>query len=77
MLHCSVKTVEERTRRGDLPGLKFGDGWVFPAAALFQRLNEKALEEARERGGLAPLQPTAVRHQVKRRKTPPTLPEPP
>lgn len=46
LLRCSIKTVEERARAGDLPGLKYGDGWVFPAGALAQRLNELALEQS-------------------------------
>ncbi len=49
LLHCAVTTIEERARRGDLPGLKIGEGWIFPAGALFQRLNELALEESTKR----------------------------
>jgi excisionase family DNA binding protein len=78
MLHCKVTTVEELARRGDLPALKFGkDGWVFPAVALFQRLNELALEQARQRGRPSQRQPAAVLQQVvdKRKRTPPVLPK--
>lgn len=46
MLLCDKETVAERLNRGDLPGLKFGRSWVIPTAALFQRLNDLALEEA-------------------------------
>lgn len=49
MLRCAETTVEERARKGDIPGVKFGDGWIFPAQALFARLNELALEEAAKR----------------------------
>jgi len=29
LLGCSVKTVEELARQGELPGIKPGGGWVF------------------------------------------------
>lgn len=46
LLGCSVKTVEEMARQGELPGIKPGRGWVFPAGALAQRLDQLALEQA-------------------------------
>lgn len=49
LLLCSVKTVEERLRLGDLPGEKFGDGWAVPTAALLERVNEIAREKMLER----------------------------
>jgi dUTP pyrophosphatase len=49
ILRCSVKTVEEHARTGNLPGLKFGDGWIFPVEALLARVNELALEQAQGR----------------------------
>ena len=50
LLGCSTKTVEQRARDGDLPGLKFGDGgWVFPAGAVALRLDQLALDEAAKR----------------------------
>jgi excisionase family DNA binding protein len=49
LLGCSAKTVEEWARAGDLPGLKPGGSWIFPTQALCTRLNELALEQARER----------------------------
>ena len=58
LLRCSSKTVEEWARSGKLAGIKPGGGWVFPAGALIQRLNELALEEATARR--KPLAPTAV-----------------
>lgn len=48
-LECSVKTVEEMARTGELPGIKPGGSWVFPAGALAQRLDELALEAAAQR----------------------------
>ena len=49
LLACSTKTVEEMARRGDLPGIKPGGVWVFPAGALGQRLDAMALHEAAQR----------------------------
>lgn len=49
LLGCSVKTVEELARQGELPGIKPGGGWVFPAGALAQRLDQLALEQAARR----------------------------
>jgi excisionase family DNA binding protein len=53
LLGCSVKTVEEMARQGELPGIKPGGGWVFPAGALAQRLDQLALEQAAKRRGPA------------------------
>lgn len=49
MLDCSIKTVEDMARRGVLPGIKPGGGWIFPAGALAQRLDELAIEQAARR----------------------------
>lgn len=49
MLGCTEEIVAERLIQGDLPGVKYGRGWVIPADALRDRLNEKALAEAKER----------------------------
>jgi excisionase family DNA binding protein len=49
LLGCTEEIVAERINSGDLPGVKFGRSWVIPADALRERLNQKALEEARER----------------------------
>lgn len=53
LLGCSVKTAEEMARHGELPGIKPGGGWVFPAGALAQRLDQLALEQAAKRRGPA------------------------
>lgn len=43
-------------RQGELPGIKPGGGWVFPAGALAQRLDQLALEQAaRRRSPAAPV----------------------
>lgn len=54
LLGCSVKTVEEMARQGELPGIKPGGGWIFPAGALAQRLDQLAIEEAAKRRKPAP-----------------------
>ena len=71
MLGCAVTTVRERARAGDLPGLKFGDDWVFPAAALQQRLTELALELSALRR--KPAARAVVLHTIIK-KAPPVLP---
>lgn len=47
LLQCTEETVVERINAGELPGAKFGRGWVIPADALRVRLNEIALEHAK------------------------------
>ena len=49
LLNCAAKTVEDLARRGELPGIKPGGAWVFPAGALRQRLDDLALAESAER----------------------------
>ncbi|XJC73372.1 helix-turn-helix domain-containing protein [Delftia tsuruhatensis] len=46
---CDKETVAARLTSGDLPGVKVGRGWIVPRQALFERLNEKAREEAAAR----------------------------
>lgn len=76
LLGCSVKTVEELARQGELPGIKPGGGWVFPAGALAQRLDQLALEQAAKRR--SPPAPAAVATQpaepARRGRKPRTLP---
>lgn len=49
MFDCDEETASARLKCGDLPGLKVGRGWIIPRQALFERLNEMALEEAAAR----------------------------
>jgi excisionase family DNA binding protein len=49
LLGCTEEIVVERINAGELPGAKFGRGWVIPADALRVRLNEIALEHAKNR----------------------------
>lgn len=48
-LQCSPYTVREHAKTGRLPGIKFGDDWVFPPEALNQALTQIALAQAHER----------------------------
>lgn len=49
LLRCDADTAADRLNRGELPGMKFGRGWIVPAEALYRRLNEMAIEEAERR----------------------------
>lgn len=46
---CDKETAAARLTSGDLPGVKVGRSWIIPRQAFFERLNEKALEEAANR----------------------------
>ena len=46
LLDCEESTVQARATSGDLPGVKVGRSWVFPEAALLERLNDMAREGA-------------------------------
>ncbi len=79
LLGCTEETVEELTRKGDLPGLKFGRSWVFVRSDLLAYLAERARLEADERrSGRANAQRAAppVRAIKPRRQQPPALPRP-
>lgn len=58
LMGCSVKTVEAMAREGDLPGIKPGGAWIFPAGALASQLDALALEQSRARK--TPRAPTAT-----------------
>lgn len=49
LLGCDKETAEARIREGDLPGVKFGKGWVVLRQAFIERVNEMAKEEAATR----------------------------
>lgn len=75
MLGCAESTIETHARSGHLPGVLFGDGgYVFPAGALFARLDELALEEAAARR--KPAARSGVLHAVtpRAKRSPPALP---
>ena len=84
LLACADTTVRERARAGDLPGLKYGTDWVFPAGALFAHLDQLAIDEAADRRRATPspastpqATPRATLHAVpapRSRRALPTLP---
>ena len=85
LLDCDTGTAAERLNRGDLPGVKFGRGWIIPADALHARLNELAIEQAAQRRAArtpaaAPATPqappaiqTTTAHAGRKRRAPPDL----
>lgn len=80
LLECTPETVAERIAIGDLPAVKFGRGWIIPAQALDQRLNELALQQAAERrskreaGASAPVV-VSMDTGPRRARQPPPLPQ--
>lgn len=72
LLCCSPDTVRAMASSGELPALKPGRDWVFPAAALHQALNALAADEARSRREPKPA--AAVIRQVAKPQGPPALP---
>ncbi|WP_415798351.1 helix-turn-helix domain-containing protein [Comamonas aquatilis] len=51
LLFCDVTTIEALARKGELPGLKFGRGWVFFRTDLLLYLAERARQAAERRCG--------------------------
>jgi hypothetical protein len=76
LLRCAPKTVQERARLGELPGLMWGRDWVFPVGALARRLDELALAN---KPAPAAASPSAVLVQMnagkRPRRAPPALPQ--
>jgi excisionase family DNA binding protein len=66
MLRCEVLTVEDKTRSGELPAVKMGRTWVYPRAALLQRLNEMALALNKTRAKSADARRERVRAEIDR-----------
>lgn len=86
MLQCEPDTVEEKTRRRELPAVRFGRSWVYPRVALMQVLNRLALMHiepapaARVSPAVTPMRmtaPPAVKSSRGLRRSPPPLPDPP
>lgn len=48
-LGCTPETVQAGALRGDLPGIKFGRGWVFPREATMEAINRAARLQAEAR----------------------------
>ncbi len=49
LLHCSAKSIENHARSGRLPGIKFGDGWIFSSELLVETVKKLSIEEAEKR----------------------------
>jgi excisionase family DNA binding protein len=74
LLECETTTVEEKARRRELPGLKFGRGWIFPREALLKRLNETALAALEAPKAPAAPEPQAAKKKAGKRPLPTLLP---
>lgn len=81
LLQCTTDTVEELTRKGELPGVKIGRGWIYVKNDLLAYLAEKGRIEAEERRQQFVKRcstPAPLASTIKpRRQTPPALPQPP
>lgn len=77
LLNCTEEQAEELTRRGEIPGTKFGKSWIYVRSDLLAYVAERARREAEERR--ASKQGRAGTHKVtplrQRRKAPPPLPQ--
>ena len=76
LMHCTSDHIEELARKGEIPALKIGRGWLFVRGDLLAYLSEKARAEALERR--AKCHPSAkVTDISRRRRRPiPALPQP-
>lgn len=75
LLGCDKETAEARIRQGDLPGVKFGKGWIVPRQAFIERVNEMAKEEAATRRAQILSEQSAAVQRGKAASTPsPLLP---
>ena len=87
LLQCEPEIVEDRTRRRELPAVKFGRCWMYPREVLTQVLNKIALlhiepaSGARLSPAVTPMRmaaPPALRSsRGLRRSPPPPQPDPP
>lgn len=79
LLHCTEQRIEELTRSGALPGLKFGRGWIYVKADLLDYIADRARKEAEERRQDLNARKSVTRLDIPikpRRQTPPPLPVP-
>jgi excisionase family DNA binding protein len=60
LLDCEESTIIEKSRLGELPGIKIGRSWVFPHGALMHSLNGLAMGHA--------ARVDAVRHSAEKLK---------
>lgn len=72
LLLCTPEKVEELARTGELPGMKFGRGWVFLRSTLLAHLERQSVAQQEERR--AKRRPSAATPISRpRRQTPPAL----
>ena len=79
LLHCTEQRIEELTRSGELPGMKFGRGWIYVKADLLVYIADRARKEAEERRQDLNARKSVPRLDIlirPRRQTPPPLPVP-
>lgn len=71
LLQCDVTTVEDKLRRGELPGIKPGRSWMCPRVALLEVLNQQAHQNISVRPSRQPLNsPTPVQRGRRRSAIP-------
>ena len=77
LLSCTEEQAEELTRRGEIPGTKFGRGWLYVRSDLLAYVAERARREAQERRSakLGQAGASKVREIKPRRQKPPALPQ--
>lgn len=73
LFYCDKETAAARLTSGDLPGVKVGRGWIIPRQALFERLNEKAREEAAARRAQQNAADGSIERRKKNTQTTPTV----
>lgn len=77
LLKCTETTVEELTRNGELPGVKFGRGWIYVKTDLLAYIADKGRREAEARrldAGARKVTAAAPPPTKSRRQSPPVLP---
>lgn len=74
LLRCTPEQVEELARAGEIPGLKFGRGWMFVRDDLLAYLAEKARAEAEHRRAKRQPGVLTMPKAKPRRRVPPPLP---
>ena len=80
LLFCTEQRIEELTRIGELPGMKYGRGWIYVKADLLAYIAQRARQEAEERRLDLQARRSVPRLDIAvkpRRQIPPPLPVPP
>lgn len=77
-LQCSEDVATRALASGDLPGVRYGRGWIVPVGALLSRLDEIALEQAAQRRAARETPATFNLDSLdrgRRARVPPALPQ--